>query len=52
MKMGKYVVREGRFIHEDDAQPCFLATRAFWFVTLPTGLTIWFFILMGMGVFG
>ncbi len=52
MKMGKYICRNGRFVHESDLRPCFLATREFWVVILPACLTIWFFILMGLGVFG
>lgn len=50
MKMGKYVVRDGLYIHEDaDSQPCFLATKAFWFVTVPLAVTLWGAMLLGMG---
>lgn len=47
MKMGKYVVRKGRFVHVDDMRK--RSVKAF-FSAVGTSLVLWYFILVGIGV--
>ncbi len=48
MKMGKYVVRKGRFVHVSDEGR--FPTRNEFLAIVASILATWFFILVGIGV--